>query len=289
MVQHLTAQVLYADDAPALYRRLSDVHREHTGDVRAATEALLNAGDAQGSAQILVHGLGARLDDASLRLDVAAALLAHDQPGLATDVLGVQIELYGDRKPKERSIVHLALARAWLAAKEPTRALAELDLAIGIDPTNGEILGLHGKVAFELGVLASAEQSYRALLLLAMHAPGDHLGLPALSVLYFRLAQIAERRSEPERADELIASAFDAASNHELQTRELEHALIEARADDLLLKTLDSQLGRAPNVEQSVEVLMDFASRRLRLGEPSQSLMTRLRERADQNLVDSIG
>jgi tetratricopeptide (TPR) repeat protein len=282
LVEHLTAQVLYADDAPTLYRRLSEVHREHTGNVRAAAEALLNAGDVIASAQMLTDGPGAQLEDAFLRLDVAAALLAQQQAHSATAVLGIQIELYGERRPKDRSVVHLALARAWLAANEPARAMAELDLAIGIDPTNGEILGLHGKVAFELGALTSAEQSYRALLLLAMHAPGDHLGLPALSVLYFRLAQIAERRSEPERADELIASAFDAALNHESQTRELEQALIEARADDLLLKTLDSQLGRAPTIDQSAEVLMDFASRRFKLGEPSASLLTRLRERADQ-------
>jgi tetratricopeptide (TPR) repeat protein len=133
-----------------------------------------------------------------------------------------------------------------------------------------------------MDVLASAEKSYRALLLLAMHASTNQSQLPALSVLYFRLAQIAARRNDRDRADELIASAFDAALMSEQQTRELEHALIEARADDLLLRTLDNQLERAEDPEKAAEILIDFASRRLRLGEPSAMLLSRLRDRTDQ-------
>ena len=260
------------------------MHRTHTGDLRAATEALLHAGDIEEAAALLTTEPGCQLDDASLRLDVAEALRQHGHAREAIAVLSVQVGLYVDRKPKERSVVHLELARDWLSADDPAQSLQQLDFAIGIDPTNADILAMHGKLALELGVLASAEQSYRSLLLLAMHqSQGAAQGnLPALAVLYFRLAQIAERRGDRDRADELIASAFDAAMNEESQTRELEQALIEARADDLLLKTLDSQLGRAGGVEQSASVLMDFATRRLRLGEPSVQLLSRLRDRADQ-------
>ena len=282
LVNHLTSHVALASDPALILRHLAEVQRNHLGDIRAAAVALLQAGDLLEAAAQLTDGQGSQLDDASLRLDLAQALVANCHGTEATAVLLPQVALYGDRKPKERSVVHLELARAWMAKSEPERALEQLGVAISIDPTNADILATHGKLSYESGVLASAEQSYRALLLLAMHSGNNQGNLPALAVLYFRLAQIAERRSDRDRADELIASAFDAAQNQPSQMRELEQALIEARADELLPKTLDYQLGRAKSVEQSAEILMDFATRRLQLGEPSAQLLSRLRDRADQ-------
>lgn len=282
LVVHLTSQLAQADDPGTLYRQLAEVHRSHTLDLRAATDALLQAGDVLDASTLLSEQPGSGLDDASLRLRVAEALRAFGHCQQSTVVLGLQLGLYGERKPKERSVVHLELARSWVLLERPDLASQELEGAIAIDPTNAEILATHGQLALELGALASAEQSYRSLLLLAMHSNQTQAHLPVLSVLYFRLAQIAAKRGDNDRADELIASAFDAAVSDKVQAQKLEQALIEARADDLLLKTLESQLGRATSVEQSAEVLIDFASRRLKLGEPSTQLLARLRDRADQ-------
>ncbi|HEY5956762.1 MAG TPA: tetratricopeptide repeat protein, partial [Polyangiaceae bacterium] len=215
-------------------------------------------------------------------LEVAANLRDNEHAHEAAGVVKIQLDIYGDRKPKERSIVHLELARAYVAIGEKQKALVELEGAVSIDPTNPAILAMHGQLALELDALQAAEKSYRALLLLAMHGSTSTSQLPALAVLYFRLAQIAERRDDQERAHELIASAFDAALNSSEQTRELELALIEARADDLLMRTLDNQLERAGNPESAAEILIDFATRRLRLGEPSTTLLSRLRDRTDQ-------
>jgi golgin subfamily B member 1 len=282
LANHLVAQLPHAHQPEDLHRRLAAVHRDHTNDLRAATQSLLAAGDRLEAWELLTTGAAAGLEDAPLRLEVAASLREHDQGQQAVELLAVQIRLYGDRKPKERSVVHLELARALVAIGERETALAELDGAVAIDPTNPAILAMHGQLALELGVLAAAEKSYRALLLLAMHAATTSSQLPALSVMYFRLAQIAERCNDRDRADELIASSFDAALTSEQQTRELEQALIEARADDLLLRTLDNQLERAEDPEKAAEVLIDFASRRFRLGEPSPILLSRLRDRTDQ-------
>jgi tetratricopeptide (TPR) repeat protein len=282
LVAHLTAQLPHAERPEELYGRLAVVHREHTGDLRAATQAMLAAGSALEAAAFLTKDAAADLDDASLRLEVAAALRTARYASEAADVIAKQLEIYGDRKPKERSVVHLELARDHVAIGDQKRALAELDTAVAIDPTNPAILAMHGQLALELDALEVAEKSYRALLLLAMHSTSSTSPLPALSVLYFRLAQIAERRNDRDRAEELIASAFDAALNSEHQTRELEQALIEARADDLLLRTLDNQLERAENPESAAAILLDFATRRLHLGEPSPTLLSRLRDRTDQ-------
>lgn len=282
LVKHLQQQLAYADEPAQLHRQLAAVHRDHTGDLRAATQELLRAGDWLEAAQMLSEGAASGLDDAALRLDVAASLREHGHGREAIQIVAAQVEIYGDRKPKERSLVHLELARANVAIGERDQALRELDSAVAIDPTNPTILAMHGQLALDLDALTSAEQSYRALLLLAMHATSANSELPALSVLYFRLAQIAERRDDRDRADELIASAFDAALSNEQQTRELETALIEARADDLLLRTLDNQLERAENPEKAAEILGDFATRRLKLGEPSPTLLSRLRDRTDQ-------
>lgn len=282
LVKHLQTQLPYADKPEELHRSLAMVHRDHTGDLRAAIQELLDAGDWAEAAQLLTEGAAADLDDAALRLDVAASLREHDHGREAVRILVSQVELYGERKPKERSVVHFELAQAYEGIGEPEKALGELESAVTIDPTNPAILARHGRLAFELDALASAEQSYRALLLLAMHTSGAEAQLPALAVLYFRLAQIAERRSERDRSEELIASAFDAALTSTQQTRELEAALIEARADDLLLRTLDHQLERAENPEQAAATLLDFASRRLSMGEPTSMLVSRLRDRADQ-------
>ncbi len=282
LVNHLVAQLPYADPPEELYRRLAVVHRDRTGDLRAAIQALLSAGERLEAAKLLTKGPAATLDDASLRLEVAANLTEHGHAQEAVEVVAFQIRIYADRKPKERSVVHLELARAFVAIGERDQAMAELDSAVAIDPTNPSILAMHGKLALELDVLPSAEQSYRALLLMSMHTSTGQSQLPALAVLYFRLAQIAERRNDRDRVDELIASAFDAALTSEQQTRELEHALIEARADDLLLRTLDNQLERAENPEKAAEILIDFATRRLKFGEPSAILLSRLRDRTDQ-------
>lgn len=282
LVNHLIAQLPYAEPPEELYRQLAAVHRDHTGDLRAATQALLAAGERLEAAELLTKGPAATLDDAALRLQVAASMREHGHAQEAVAVVATQIQLYADRKPKERSVVHLELARAFVAMGERHRALGELDGAVAIDPTNPAILAMHGQLALELDVLPSAEQSYRALLLMSMHTSASHAQLPALSVLYFRLAQIAERRNDRDRADELIASAFDAALTSEQQTRDLEQALIEARADDLLLRTLDNQLERAENPEKAAEILIDFATRRLKIGEASSMLLSRLRDRTDQ-------
>ena len=75
-------------------------------------------------------------EDASLRLRLAEALMNSSRHADAVTVLKAQLERYGTRRPKERAIVHFALARALLGLREEASALEELVLASRIDPAH---------------------------------------------------------------------------------------------------------------------------------------------------------
>ena len=107
---------------------------------------------------------------------------------------------------KERALVHYTLARA---TSDRKRALQELGLASRIDAAHVGILHALARLASEDGQLDLAEHSYHALLLLCR---GSREGTESLNRadLLNELAQIADRKNEPERAAEFRASATEA-------------------------------------------------------------------------------
>jgi hypothetical protein len=145
-------------------------------------------------------------DNVQRRLALADALSLADRGDDAVRILEAQVARFGSRKPKERALVHFALARA---LKAPKRAVAELQTASRIDPGHHGILNALARLALKDGQLDLAEHTFQSLLLLcrsAQRKPGAEQQV-SRSELLLGLAEVAERKGDADRAAEFRASA----------------------------------------------------------------------------------
>jgi predicted Zn-dependent protease len=269
-----------AAEPRALYRRLAAVHTEHTKDVRAALVAWLSAGELEAATELAESE--PKLDDPPLRLELGAALLAAGKADDAVRVLRSQIEQYGDRRPKERALVHSLRARAELAAERPALALAEMKEAAAVDPGSPTILCELGELALAEADLDVADQSFRALLLVALH-PGEGQGEPPRRAeIYYRLSEIAERRGESERAQELLTSALDTALESQDESAGLERAVCRSGKDELVLQVLELTQKQAQGPAAASAALLRLVEERAARGPLSESMAKRALERAEE-------
>ncbi len=282
LVRLLEASLVETRRPAPIHRRLAEIHREHTHDQRALVMALLGAEDPHAASQILASSTDPALDDVPLVLELSDMLLTAAMVDDAEAVLLGQLARFGDRKPRERGVVHERLGRVLLTRGDRQQALSEFELAVLIDPGNPSLLEQKGRLAFELGALDSAEKSFRGLLLLALHHDPGQPEVPARSRLYFELSRIAAARQDQDGANELIASAFDSTLGDEREILALENALLEHEQDELLLRVLDRRLETAVEVGEASRALSAFVARRMAHGSLSGSMLARLRDRADR-------
>src|SRR5207302_3308418 len=136
----------------------------------------------------------------------------------ARTLLRALIEGFAGRRPKERAPVHYHLARLDLAVGDRARALVELDAATRIDPANPEILRALAELARDDGQFERAERSYRALLTVLRRQESTDEDAPVTrSEVMFELSQIAARQGEPDRAKEILESAFELATENHVE------------------------------------------------------------------------
>src|SRR5690606_24423475 len=114
-----------------------------------------------------------------------------------------------------------------------------------IHPSDAECAFELARCALEHGDLDLAEQTYRTLLLALHHARHDGDGAPSRAEVYLDLSEIAARRWDTERAEDLIESAFGAALESEVEARRLEKALLARGQPALLVRALEGRLSRA--------------------------------------------
>jgi tetratricopeptide (TPR) repeat protein len=163
---------------------------------------------AEGVIPLLRQVIEIEPENAAPRLQLANALIATDRASEAIGILDVQLGHYGTRKPKDRALVHHALARA-LATSDKKRALKELEQAARIDPAHAEILYMLADLARDEGKLDLANHTYQALLTLRRSAREEVDRLISRADLFMALADIAEKKDDPDRAAELRASAAE--------------------------------------------------------------------------------
>src|SRR5262245_36770513 len=170
------------------------------------------------------------------------ALVAISRFEEVSAILGVELERYGNRKPKERALLHFELSQVSLKMGERARALAELDLAAKIAPAHPAILYALGKLSAEAGQLDRAQRTFRALLLVLGRSDAGAPDEVGRGEVLFELAAIAREENDSDRADELIESAVHAATESEREAKCFERALREKGAHALLARTLESRL-----------------------------------------------
>jgi tetratricopeptide (TPR) repeat protein len=243
------------------------VHRDKRSDPSAAVPLLEQAGQID-------------QDDVDLRLELAEALSKADSHAQAANVLREQINRYGARRPKERAMVHHALARELLALGERNEALEELRSASRIDPARAEVLQLTAKLSMDLGDLDAAEKTFRALLLVLGRGASTS-SLSRVEAL-LDLSEIALRRDDGVRASEYVESAFEIALETDQEAEAFERAARARGRNDWLLRVLEERLSRATVPTTAAHALFDFARLHSEtLGDLSQ-VAPRIAERAQQ-------
>jgi Tfp pilus assembly protein PilF len=190
-----------ADHAKDVAKRLAYLNQ--AVDVQASKLA-----SADGVIPLLRQVIELEPENATPRLQLANALIETKRAAEAVGILDAQLAHYGTRKPKDRALVHHALARA-LVPGDKKRALKELEQAAKIDPAHAEILHMLAQLAHAEGKLDLANHTYQSLLTLRRSAREDVDRLISRADLFSALADIAEKKNDPDRAAELRASAAE--------------------------------------------------------------------------------
>ncbi|HEY8076262.1 MAG TPA: tetratricopeptide repeat protein, partial [Labilithrix sp.] len=235
LAELLTEGATHAPDKATRLARLreaADLHRARTGEPERAIPLLEQASDLSP-------------DDNAVKLALADALGAAQRFEEARTLLRTLVEGFGGRRPKERAPVHYHLAKLDLALGDRARALVELDAATRIDPANPEILRALAELARDDGQLDRAERSYRALLTVLRRQESTAEDAPVTrSEVMFELSQIATRQGEPDRAKEILESAFELATENHVEARRLEGALRAKEDWTSLARALEGRLAR---------------------------------------------
>ncbi|HEY5959110.1 MAG TPA: tetratricopeptide repeat protein, partial [Polyangiaceae bacterium] len=222
-------------------------------------------------------------EEAGLRLRLADALMEAKRPADAATVLKAQLERYGTRRPKERAVVHFALARSLLGLDDRQAALDELVQASRIDPAHPRILHQQARLSLDMGDLARAERTYRALLLvLGRH---DDAESPSRAEALLDLSIIAAKNSDPQRALESVESAFEAAAESTSESLALERGLRGLKRYDLLCRALRDRLERISDPSLGASTLAELARVHAEHLGDLREVMGELRQRAE--LIES--
>ncbi|AKT42745.1 tetratricopeptide repeat protein [Chondromyces crocatus] len=229
--------------------------------LRDAADLHLGRGESPAAAiPLLEEAITLAPEDLGLRLSRGRALAAADRPDDASAALRAILDEFGNRRPKERALVHFELSRVILAGGDQKAAMTELDLALRIDPAHPGALLAAAALAFEAGQLERASRSYRALLLVARRPrPGTELPISRAELLV-ALADIASRQGEPDREIEQMESAFEAARESELEHERLLVALRTRARHDLLARAIEARLEAQPPEAERLMLTEELAA-----------------------------
>jgi len=278
-----SAHVHTAPERLACLREAADIYQRH---LRASHIAI----------PLLEDAVALAPNDRSVRTALADALRSAGRLDEARTMLEALVEEYGRRRPPERATVHLSLAQIAQARGDSADALAQLELASSMDMQNVEIFRLLGSTAREAGELARAERAYRTLLLI-VRRPGSMSSAAAPvsherrknsgdgrsqtttatadlgpSEVLFELYRIATDLGQPDRAQENLESAFEAAQQSEVEARRFTHLLRRTQNDELLLRALRASLGTVQDPTLAASILGEISEVSAALGRVDDAL-----------------
>jgi tetratricopeptide (TPR) repeat protein len=222
------------------------------------------------AADLLERAIGSDPGEGTLRLKLAELLEQLAQWDRVVEIDRQQLALYGDRRSKERALVHHRLARALVRTDRAPDAMRELEAAAKMLPTHPAILHDLARTALDAGDLDLAERTYRSLLLVLRHPeePFDAIG-PTQVLL--QLAMIASKKNDPQRAANLLESALDRALASREDTQGIERALRDIGRHDLAVRAVEARVRHTADVIARTLAIRELAeSWRDRLGRDSE-------------------
>lgn len=186
-----------------LFRKAADIH-------------LTKRSEPGSAADLLEKASALKPDDRDLLFALSDAYTASGRGQQAIGALQKVIESYGGRRSKELAGIHHRLAKAYIAAGEKEKALADLDIAFKIDPGSIGVLRDLGVLSLELSSAAAdskasdghidrAQKTFRALLLQKLD---DSSPITKGEVFYY-LADISHRQKDDKKAIQMLERALD--------------------------------------------------------------------------------
>jgi tetratricopeptide (TPR) repeat protein len=231
--------------------------------------------DAAQAIPLLERATSMAPDDRALKVALADALGGAHREAEARQMLKELIDGFGGRRPKERAVVHLQIAKLDLREGARAPALLELETATRIDPTNADILLLAGALAREDNQLDRAERSYRALLtVLRRQEEAERI---SRAEVLANLADIAARQGQADRANEILESAFEAAQESDREAERLQETLLERGDQKNAARVLEARLARSEAGRSRAHLLSLLAGAHAAVGRTDEALSTWLR------------
>ncbi len=268
LAKHLSDGVLHSEDEAtqlAYVREAATLYRDR---LRRPDLAI----------PILERGVRLAPEDQELRATLAAGLRVAGRLDEARTILDKLASEFGRRRSPERAAIHFQLAEVAHAGGDLKEALEQLDKASSMDLGHPNILKMLGDLAREAGQLERSERAYRALLLLIRRQTGDggELSVGVSEVLY-ELSRLAAERNQSDQANELLESAFEAATHSSNEAARLTRILIHRGATDLALRVVEMRLNASSDSAERARALIDHAEIFERLLErPKDALQARL-------------
>lgn len=142
-----------------------------------------------------------------------------------------------DASAEERALAHHRLARALLRTNRPAKALRELQRAAAVEAPDPSVLRELAEAALDAEDLELAEAALRRLLKAGADRSPERL--------LVRLAEIATRRAEPERAAVYLESAVEDVVEHDGDASVVAWAAKDLGRGDLLFPMHEARVERA--------------------------------------------
>lgn len=199
-------------------------------------------------------------DERGNRVRLGVALRSAGRLEEARVLLTQLVAEFGRRRTPERAAVHVELAKVAQGEGKHDEALAEMEQAAKMDPSNASIQRELAELARVAGNLEQAERTYRALLLVVRRQPpGDDDRAVGVSAVLYELATLAREHGETDQANELLESAVESAVQSDAEVRRIRRSLLAHNETDTLLRILDLRIKATDDVESHGQLLADRA------------------------------
>jgi lipopolysaccharide biosynthesis regulator YciM len=226
----------------------SESPKQKVAYLREAAEVLRGKLDQPAAAAATLElALSAAPRDTELQLELARMLESLQQWPRAAEVLRECIATSGESSPKDRASLYQRLARALRGASDLEGALAQLQVAARLQPTDPQVLTDLGRLALDVSRLDVAASAYRALLLVFRN-PSAQADVIARSQVILSLSRIARLRGDPRHAADLLDSALEEALDAGEDHDAFERALVEMGRPELVAATLERRIERTPSL-----------------------------------------
>jgi tetratricopeptide (TPR) repeat protein len=236
----LGQSVEHVDDAAEVLTIVREAAELYEGALRRPEQAI----------PLMRRGIELAPDDLGMRMKLAEALRAVGRLDEARDALHELIEGFGRRRSAERAQVHHLLGRVARAQGDLEGALEQLD---------------------------RAEKAYRTLLMIVRRRSPEDAVEVGLGEVLFELHAIAKAHGDADKAEELLASALEAASQSEPEALRFAEALASRGEPALAVKGVERRLAVAEAPPEKAKLLATLADVLAGpLGRPGEALERRL-------------